>query len=67
MHHHRITPGQCRYCGCTDERACPGGCWWMDEAHTICSRCSAAPDQAAAVALGLSRARRLLKLIHGGT
>lgn len=40
--------GTCRYCGCTDERACvfrdpaTGNIWacsWVDEAHTICSAC----------------------------
>lgn len=33
----------CVYCGCTDERACPGGCHWIEEhEHTptgVCSRC----------------------------
>lgn len=32
--------GQCVYCGCTDERACPGGCAWVDENHTLCTRCA---------------------------
>lgn len=35
----------CRECGCTDERACPGGCWWVpDDQHGgyLCSSC--APD-----------------------
>lgn len=31
------TPGRCRYCRCTDERACPEGCWWIDQEHTVCS------------------------------
>lgn len=31
--------GWCRYCGCTDLFGCPGGCGWVDLAHTICSRC----------------------------
>lgn len=31
----------CRACGCTDLRACPGGCTWADAACTICSRCHA--------------------------
>lgn len=30
------TPGVCRYCGCTDDRACNGGCSWLDETHTSC-------------------------------
>lgn len=29
--------GQCRLCGCTDERACPGGCWWVRD--DLCSSC----------------------------
>lgn len=27
----------CRGCGCTEFRACPGGCWWV--ARGLCSRC----------------------------
>lgn len=27
----------CRVCGCTDDHACPGGCWWIDE--DLCSEC----------------------------
>jgi len=28
---------KCRICGCTDERACPGGCFWVGK--DLCSRC----------------------------
>ena len=28
----------CRVCGCTDDRACPGGCWWVDT--DLCSSCA---------------------------
>jgi hypothetical protein len=28
----------CRLCGCTDRRACRGGCHWVDE--RLCSACS---------------------------
>lgn len=36
-------PGVCRSCGCTDERACPGGCSWVEE--DLCSACAGpAPD-----------------------
>ena len=28
----------CRGCGCTDERACPGGCSWVTP--NLCSACS---------------------------
>lgn len=30
----------CRVCGCTDERACPGGCIWAES--NLCSRCARA-------------------------
>lgn len=32
--------GTCRVCGCTDERACPGGCVWAEP--NLCSRCALA-------------------------
>jgi hypothetical protein len=28
----------CRNCGCSDERACEGGCWWI--AADLCSECA---------------------------
>jgi hypothetical protein len=31
--------GTCKYCGCTQEHACPGGCSWIDDEKTICSAC----------------------------
>lgn len=33
----------CRICGCTDERACPGGCWWVEP--DFCSACAPAERQ----------------------
>ncbi len=27
----------CRVCGCTENKACPGGCWWVEE--YLCSSC----------------------------
>ncbi len=27
----------CRVCGCTDDHACPGGCWWAEPG--LCNRC----------------------------
>lgn len=27
----------CRVCGCTQENACPGGCWWVED--DLCSSC----------------------------
>lgn len=32
----------CRVCGCTEERACPGGCAWAETG--LCSQCYL-PDQ----------------------
>lgn len=32
----------CRVCGCTDRRACPGGCWWAAvPGRPLCTRCAA--------------------------
>lgn len=28
--------GTCRFCGCTEEDACPGGCSWANEDQTVC-------------------------------
>jgi hypothetical protein len=28
----------CRSCGCTDDDACAGGCWWVEE--DLCSSCA---------------------------
>jgi len=28
----------CRKCGCTETRACPGGCWWVEP--DLCSACA---------------------------
>lgn len=27
----------CRVCGCTDDKACPGGCYWVED--DLCSQC----------------------------
>lgn len=47
---HMMKERVCRYCGCTDARACPGGCWWVSEDE--CSACvvASAPDEAKAAA-----------------
>lgn len=31
--------GRCRICGCTDDRACHGGCSWVNKEHDLCSVC----------------------------
>lgn len=35
---------RCRGCGCTTERACPGGCHWVSYNPPICSQCAPASD-----------------------
>lgn len=32
---------RCRICGCTDERACPGGCSWVPDPFALGDLCSA--------------------------
>jgi len=31
---------RCRLCGCTDEAACPGGCWWVPDPELLGELCS---------------------------
>ncbi len=31
--------GTCFACGCREEKACAGGCAWVDEAETLCTAC----------------------------
>lgn len=33
----RLDMPRCRICGCTDDNACPGGCYWVEE--DLCSEC----------------------------
>lgn len=33
----RIAIRKCRVCGCHDQQACPGGCWWVGA--DLCSAC----------------------------
>jgi hypothetical protein len=35
----------CRKCGCTDYRACPGGCSWVED--DLCSACYVEPRKRA--------------------
>lgn len=37
----RLGPGVCRACLCTDRWGCLGGCGWVNNAHTLCTRCYA--------------------------
>ncbi len=40
-----VTDGvrRCRVCGCTDDHACPGGCWWVSS--DLCSACADAATE----------------------
>jgi hypothetical protein len=31
---------KCIRCGCSDSRACPGGCAWITKSPPVCSRCA---------------------------
>jgi len=41
----KARPGQCRYCGCTEQQPCMirhvtgliTGCWWVDAEQTVCA------------------------------
>jgi len=33
-----IDERKCRVCGCTQNNACPGGCYWVDD--DLCNRCA---------------------------
>ena len=43
---------RCSVCGCTDEHACPGSCWWV--AANLCSTCLPVVDAARTTHLSLS-------------
>ena len=34
----------CRVCGCTEDNACEGGCWWVED--DLCSACVVDDKQA---------------------
>ena len=53
----KVTPGKCRICGCTDERACAVGCSWIQE--DLCSVC--ADVERAIVDLFLPRSREAIE------
>lgn len=35
----RLQAGVCRWCRCRDDDACPQGCGWLDQGHTLCTAC----------------------------
>lgn len=52
---HSIAGGICRYCKCTDDKACTPPCSWVDEAETICSSLSCVEK---AIAEGVIKKRK---------
>ncbi len=36
-----VADRRCRICGCSDGRACAGGCWWVEP--DLCSACGVRP------------------------
>lgn len=38
----RLDMPRCRVCGCTDDNACPGGCYWVED--DLCSKCAEADE-----------------------
>jgi len=71
-----IESGVCKYCGCTEERACTRGgqpCSWTDQSKTVCSACQTlmieiakAKRPAAALAIDECTSVALLKLCEDG-
>jgi len=51
------TRGTCRKCGCTEEKACGGGCGWADSSETRCTACFP-PKLSSAAKKGKKKARR---------
>jgi len=35
-----IDVATCRVCGCTEEQACQGGCWWVEDPEGLGDLCS---------------------------
>jgi len=35
---------RCRVCGCTNDLACPGGCWWVADPQELGDLCSSCID-----------------------
>jgi hypothetical protein len=40
----------CIHCGCTEDRACPGGCHWVSMNPPVCSACEDDDDGAREIA-----------------
>ncbi|MCZ7414276.1 hypothetical protein [Streptomyces sp. WMMC897] len=57
----------CVVCGCTEDAACEGGCWWVPNPHGVdlCSACSPVPGERAELARLRAQVRRVLQLAAG--
>ncbi len=53
--HWHMEPGMCFVCSCTEDNACPEGCWWANEARTLCSSCADAIGAAVIECIGSRR------------
>lgn len=60
--------GKCRVCGCTDDHACPGGCYWVEP--DLCSVCAEKLKENRGVGTVKNKwyysLRRLYKLFQAG-
>jgi hypothetical protein len=43
----------CEGCGCTDEVACPGGCYWVSHKPPVCSACADTSGDLASTLYGI--------------
>jgi hypothetical protein len=55
----------CRVCGCTESRACEGGCWWAEVAKgeaPLCSACVGSADDMVEVLIRIKAMNGLTRL-----
>ena len=50
-----VDPGVCRYCQCTEDEACEGGCSWVNAEQTVCSNPECVEEMKAEAAEGSER------------
>ena len=64
----RERPGRCRWCGCTELKACGAGCSWANRAATLCSACVPVDTMIRTVAgrKQLAEAANLAKILDAG-
>lgn len=57
----------CRVCGCTDDRVCDGGCWWVEDEDVFSDLCSACAPFLDALPQLLGLFRAVEELAREGT